>query len=280
MKEVLVPVDFSEESLIALDYAINLANYLKANVRVIHVKTDSVIIPFFTNDPANAALHQDVLGWARELHQKFIGKYAVQCGVFDYVIREGSVVKEIANQAKYGDSTLIVLGSHADVSSSSRWLGSPAYRLVANVPCPVVVVNKRMQLHHTIKSIALPIDYSIASRKKVPAIAGVARLFDAKVHIVGLKSSDLEWMNAQMSAFIKQVKNFIVEKARVEVVPAQLTGKDAALLLMDYADQHGIDMITTHVHHTKYPLVRLFQAFTNDLINKSLKPVLVIPTKD
>ncbi|MBR8536908.1 universal stress protein [Carboxylicivirga sediminis] len=280
MKEVLVPVDFSEESIIALDFGIDLANHLNANMRVIHVKTDSVIIPFFSTNEADDRLNQDVEAWAEQLHRRFIHKYKVSCGVFDYKIREGNIVKEIANQARYGDTTIIVLGSHEDKSITSRWVGSPAYRLVAHAPCPVLVVNKRMQLKHAIKSIALPVDYSIASRKKVPAIAGVAKLFDAKVHVVGLKTSDLDWMNEQMKAFVKQVEKFVVERARVEVKHSQLTGRDFSENLMNYAEENAIDLITTHVHHANNPFVRVFQSFTNDLINKSLKPVLVIPTKD
>ncbi|WP_430813057.1 universal stress protein [Carboxylicivirga sp. RSCT41] len=280
MKEVLIPVDFSEESLIALDYGIDLANHLLANVRVIHVKTDSVIVPFFTTDPYSDKLNQDVDVWAHQLYDRYSKEYKVEGGYFDFKIREGNVVKEVCNQAKYGDSTIIVLGSHDDASVSSKWVGSPAYRLVAHSPCPVIVVNKRMKLKHEIGSIALPVDYSIASRKKVPEIAGVARLFNANVHVVGLKSSDLVWMNNEMHSYVRQVKNYVINKAKVEVNDIVLTGRSYADNLMEYAMDANIDLLTTHVHHTANPFVRVFQSFTNDLINKSLKPVLVIPTKD
>ena len=69
-------------------------------------------------------------------------------------------------------------------------------------------------------------------------------------------------------------------RAKVEVIHNQLTGKDHAINIMNYAQEMAIDLITTHVHHTSNPFVREFQPFTNELINKSLKPVLVIPTKD
>ena len=280
MKEVLVPIDFTEESLIALDFGVDLANHLQANIRVVHVKTDSQIIPFFSKNEVTDRLSQDVDAWAEELHHQFVHKYKVKCGVFDYKIREGNAVKEISNQAKYGDSTIMVLGSHEDSSFASQWVGSPAYRMVAHSPCPVLVVNKRMQLNHDIKRIALPVDYSIASRKKVPAIAGIAHLFGAKVHVVGLKTSDVDWMNEQMNTFVRMVENFVVNQANVEVEHTQLTGREFANNLMHFAEDNSIDLITTHVHHTHNPFVRVFQSFTNDLINKSLKPVLVIPTKD
>ena len=280
MYEVLIPIDFSEESVIALEYGIDLANHLKANLRVIHVKTNSLIVPFYIENKADEAIEHNVNLWASDLHEKYKGKYLVEKGNFDYKIREGNVVKEITNQAKYDDATVMVMGAHNDKSIASRWVGSNAYRLVSHSPCPVIVVNKRMKLTHNIKNIVVPVDYSIASRKKVPAVAGMAYLFDAKVHVVGLKPSNLKWMNDEMDIYVNQVKNYIVRNAKVEVVTDQLTGSDFAKNIMTYSEKFDAHMLTVHVHHSNNPFVRLFQPFANDLINNSLKPVLVIPTKD
>jgi len=280
MYEVLIPIDFSEESVIALEYGIDLANHLKANLRVVHVKTDSVIIPFYAENKANYKLDHNVELWAKELYEKYKQKYLVENGCFDYKIREGNVVKEICNQAKYDDATIVVMGAHNDKTIGSKWVGSEAYRLVSHSPCPVMVVNKRMKLVHEIKSIVVPIDYNIASRKKVPAVTGLAYLFGAEVHVVGLKSSDLKWMNEEMDVFVKQVKQYIVINARVDVVTNQLVGRDYSKNIMRYSDDYDTDILTVHVHHSNNPFMRLFQGFANELINNSLKPVLVIPTKD
>ncbi len=280
MKEVLIPVDFTEESAAAIDFGIELANHLKANLRLMHVKTDSIIIPFNTTNEADCRLSQDVEKWAEELHETYQSKYHVECGVFDYKIREGNVVKEVCNQAKYGDSSIIVLGTHNDSMKSSKWVGSPAYRLVSHAPCPVLVVNKRMELKKDIKKIAVPVDYTIASRKKLPAVAGIAFLFDADVHVVGLRNSDLPWMNDAMEMYVKQVEKYLIDNARVDVETIQIRGREFARNILKYAEDEDIDLITAHVHHSDNPFVRLFQPFTNDLVNKSMKPVLVIPTSD
>lgn len=279
MKEVLIPVDFSDESKVALEYGIDIANTMQANVRVIHIKTNNLIVPFFTSDKTYDKINPDISAWAKKLHLTYSERYHVTNGRFDYKIREGNVRTEVCNQAKYGDSTLIVLGSHFETSQST-WPGSQAFRLVAHSPCPVLVVNKRMQLNKQINSIALPIDYDIASRKKVAAIAGIACLFKARIHVVGLKSSNLKWMNKRISTFVMQVQQFINKSSKVEVSTEILTGKDYANNLMQYTKAQAIDLITTHVHHTNNPFVRIFQSFTNDLINQSVKPLLIIPTKD
>jgi len=280
MYEVLIPIDFSQESIIALEYGIDLANHLKANLRVVHVKADSLIIPFYLENKADYALNHKVDIWASDLHEKYKHKYQVEKGIFDYKIREGNVITEVTNQAKYDDATIMVMGAHNDKSIGAKWVGSNAYRLVSHSPCPVIVVNKRMKLIHDITNIVVPIDYNIASRKKVPAVTGMAYLFDSEVHVVGLKPSDLKWMNDEMDVYVKQVRNYIVNNAKVEVVTDQLVGSDFAQNILEYSEKVDADMLAVHVHHSNNPFVRLFQPFANELINNSLKPVLVIPTKD
>ena len=40
MKSILVPIDFSKDSMNALEHAIAMANKVKANIRIVHVRKD------------------------------------------------------------------------------------------------------------------------------------------------------------------------------------------------------------------------------------------------
>lgn len=280
MKEVIVPVDFSDEALNALEYGVAMANHLEANLRVIHIKTGTTIVPVFADNKADYLINRDVNSWAEELHGKFVNKYKVDKGVFDYKIREGDLVEEITNQAKYDDASLIVLGTHTDTSFSARWTGSNAYHLVAHSPCPVLVVNKRMTWKEEVKNIIIPIDDSVSSRKKVSAVAGIAYLFNAKVAVVGLQTSDSKWVVQKMDAYVEQVKRYLIENVGVIVATDEIVSDNLSDSIMEYANNVDADLLTVHIHHSKVPFSKMFQPFTNELINKSLIPVMVIPTND
>ncbi len=280
MKRVLIPVDFSIASVNALIYGIEMANHLKANVRVMHVNTGAHYAPSFAKERVEMQLIGQAQVWMEELMKEYSASYKVEGGNFDYKIREGNVVNEITNQAKYDDSSLIVVGSHGASGFESRIIGSNAYRLVSNSPCPVIVINKNMEWTGGIKSIVVPIDYSKSSRRKIPIVTGIAKLFNAKVYLVGLKESNILYILNKIGLFNKQVEGFIRKNAGVEVETTIISGKNLVEQLVDFSVQVDADLVTMHINHSPNPFIKLFKPFSNELINSSVKPVLAIPTKD
>lgn len=280
MKRVLIPIDFSTDSVNALVYGIEMANHLKANVRVMHVHTGVNYAPSFAKDQTEWRINGQTAVWMDELKLEYKDLYYVPGGTFDYKIREGNVVNEISNQAKYDDSSLIVVGSHGESGFESRFVGSNAYRLVAHSPCPVIVVGKGMKWNGSIKKIVIPIDYTKASRRKIPIVAGIAKLFGAKVFLVGLKESNLKYILNRIGMLNRQVERFIISNAGLEVESTILSGKNLVQQLVDYTNEVEADMVSIHIHHSSNPFANIFRPFSNELINTSEKPVLAIPTKD
>ena len=109
MKKILVPIDFSTGSINALDYAIHIANVIEADVRIVHVMTNKSY-PVFLLERFEGKINESVLyDCLDDLIKEKESIYKVAGGTFDYKVRTGNVVKEIANQAKYDDATIIVV---------------------------------------------------------------------------------------------------------------------------------------------------------------------------
>ena len=142
MKRILVPIDFSEDSVFALDLAVQTANLLQANLRLMHVRTGRRYHPPFAQNNPDLLLTDVDSSFMEYLINRAKEKYTVKNGSLDFKIREGNVVREISNQAHYDDSSLIVVGTHGISGFEDRWVGSNAYRLVANAPCPVLTDRK------------------------------------------------------------------------------------------------------------------------------------------
>ncbi|PZX14537.1 nucleotide-binding universal stress UspA family protein [Breznakibacter xylanolyticus] len=280
MKRVLVPIDFSEASLKALEFGVEMANRLKANLRIMHVVTGKNYAPFF--DPThNAELRIDGMAehWMEKLTHDFTPKYTVHGGNFDYKVREGNVTREICNQAKYDDSSIIIVGSHGISGFEDKWIGSNAYRLVSNAPCPVMLVRKQT-VWKEFQRIVIPLTVKKDSRLKVPIVTGVAKLFGAKVFIAGLKQSSFKYLLVGIRVAIRQVQNFIETKAGLETESTILSGKDKPKILLDYAQSVNADLIAINIHNDNNPLAEIIRPFANDVINYSEIPVLVVPTRE
>ena len=280
MKRVLVPIDFSEASLKALEFGVEMANRLNANLRILHVVNGKNYAPFF-DQANNAELLVDGQAdtWMKKLMSDFTPRYVVANGQFDFKIREGNVTREICNQAKYDDTSLIVVGSHGISGFEDKWIGSNAYRLVSNSPCPVMLVRKNM-VWKEFKSIVMSINIKKETRTKIPVVAGVAKLFGAKVYIAGFKQSSLKYLLVSIRAAIRQAQTYMEEKAGLETESTIISGSNMPQLLLDYAKSVNGDLIAINVHSDSNPLGEIFRPFANDVINYSELPLLVVPSHE
>jgi nucleotide-binding universal stress UspA family protein len=279
MKRVLVPVDFSEASISALEFGLEMANMLKADLRVMHVVTGKNYSPKFDQNNVDLRIDGQIENWMQKLKEEYSVRYKVIGGKFDLKVREGHITKEICNQAKYDDSSIIVVGSHGISGFDDKWIGSNAYRLVSNSPCPVLLVRKDMKWKE-FRRIVLPIDIKKESRLKVPVVTGVAKLFNAKVYVVGLRESNFSSIIVSIKAAIRQVQRFIELNANLETESEILKGSGLPQKLLQYAASIDADLVAVQVHHDSNPFADFFRPFANDVINYADRPVLVVPTKE
>ena len=88
MKTIIVPLDFSNESLAGLNYSMMLANKTGANIQIVHVVNK--------NDIINIELHRVAKIKFEEILEKFKGKYNSNVSLF-YTITEGKIFEEVTN---------------------------------------------------------------------------------------------------------------------------------------------------------------------------------------
>lgn len=278
MKSILVPIDFSLGSINALDYAIEIANKIQADLRIVHVMTGKnypIQIADHMGKVTEPALH-DCMNILLEEKKPL---YRVPNGNMDYKIRTGNVVKEISNQAKYDDTTIIVVGTHGVSGFEDNWIGSNSYRLVSHCPCPVLTIRNSYKFSG-INRIILPIDITRGSRLKVPAAAGIAKVFAADVNVVGLRESNYEFIFNRVRSAVKQVQKFLEKELDISVSTDMLNGGSIVEKLIAYSKENHGDMIIMHLLHSSNPLDNLVNFNANHLVNNSDTPVLFVPTKE
>ncbi len=276
MKRILVPIDFSEDSVFALDVAVETANYLHANLRLMHVRTGRRYHPQFAQNNPDLLLADVDISYMEYLINRAKEKYKEQNGTLDFKIREGNVVHEISNQARYDDSSLIVVGTHGVSGFEDRWVGSNAYRLVANAPCPVLTVRSEMKLEKEQKVLII-IDTEKVSRRIVPKVAGFAQMLNAKVLVAGVNGQSRWMIPGRINSYVRQVERYLKKSSTIEYESVILERSKNAKDLLDYAHQHNVTFIAVSVTKSLNPFESLFRPYANELLNLSDIPVLVVP---
>ncbi|PLX18890.1 MAG: hypothetical protein C0599_11555 [Salinivirgaceae bacterium] len=272
MKHVLVPVDFSEDSVNALDMAVHYANQMGYNVRLLHVIKDAV---FYQRNFALSNLvdvkNEKVVHNIKQIISQYKDKVKNE---IDFRIRSGKVYNEIANQAKYGEAELIVIGTHGTSGFEELWLGSNAYKVVNNSPCPVISVRNSYR-RHTINRIVLPIDDTPETRQKVPYAARIAKQFNALVYILQVTETKKDSVRERINEYANQVARFF-ENNDIDFENEYLYGNNLTDMTIDFALRKDADLIAIMTEQSESTKNIWLGPYAQQMVNHSSVPVLCI----
>ena len=141
-RSILVPVDFSDYSEAALDYAVALAAKLDAKLHLVH----ALGIPGLGVPELGVALTSSLMDQMVKDNQAAIDKLAqahrTEVPIGNALLRTGDARDVIVQTADELGADLIVMGTHGRRGVSRALLGSVAETVVRTAPCPVLIVHK------------------------------------------------------------------------------------------------------------------------------------------
>lgn len=143
LKRILVAVDFSEHSRIALRYGAELAESFDAELIACHVMEPLhhfSQVPPIGDGVMPARIPELQVSDVRTLAEKWLDESNVSGSRI--LIKPGHPFAEIVRQARDEDVDLIVIGTHGHGAVAHMLLGSVAERVVRKAPCPVLVVRE------------------------------------------------------------------------------------------------------------------------------------------
>lgn len=152
-KRILVPVDFSEYSLKACQFAFNLARDLNAKVKILHVyfnpyyPTALPMAEAFAYQGKEEKEFQNIIEKVRENIQKLcnIIDEKVSTGEFppinySYVLKEGLPEEEIVTFTKEYKPALIVMGTRGKDQKDADLIGSVTAEVIEMTHVPLIAI--------------------------------------------------------------------------------------------------------------------------------------------
>jgi len=138
IKRVLIPTDFSEPSLKALDYAIDFTEARNAELLLLHV-VEPIRNTRLMPDVSEILEHHRVEAAEKlaELEQRTRGRHR-KCRS---EVHFGVPYDVIAEVAKQFEADLIIMATHGYTGLYHLFLGSVAERVVRIASCPVLTVR-------------------------------------------------------------------------------------------------------------------------------------------
>ena len=173
---ILVPIDFTEQSLMAVKQSYNLAKYTHSKIVLLHVYSKS-------GEESYEAL--------TKLTKQTEQESGVPC---EFMNVKGDIYDETDRVAEEINATMIIAGLESHMAFRNI-IGSSASKLIRKAPCPIITIRGK-ENRDGCENILLPLDLSSESREKVDIAVQFAHYFGASIRILAIFSpSDAAYEN-------------------------------------------------------------------------------------
>jgi universal stress protein A len=143
VKSILCPVDFSDNSHFALDYAVTIAKESDAELHIVHCYAD--VLPYETGFGA-AAVYETVDVDEEMARLKAIIPHDSKVR-YRHTLIQGSPEKVLSEYAEENEIDLIVMGTHGRKGLARLVMGSVAESVLRHAPCPVITIRQDAVKH-------------------------------------------------------------------------------------------------------------------------------------
>lgn len=219
---ILIPIDFTKQSLLAIKQSYNLAKYTHSKLVLLHVYEK-------TGEESYEALNTLTKQTEKE------------SGVpTEFMNVKGDIYDETDRVAEEIGATLIIAGLESHMRFRNI-VGSSASKLIRKAPCPVITI-RGSEHRDGIEHILLPLDLTDETREKTDAAVQFAQYFGASVRILGVfDAKDAAYEN-KLLAYCHQVKQFIKSKG-ISCTNKTIPATSVAETVVEYANKIEADLI-------------------------------------
>jgi nucleotide-binding universal stress UspA family protein len=274
---ILIPTDFSEQSLQAIKYAQILSKDIKTSIHFIYVIESNDGNLRTTVDPQEDFIVKNI----KLKFESLINNLIEHAESYDFklYIEKGKVYDRILEKAALINAKLLIMGCNSAGDYKNRFLGSNALRIMRSCPVPVLSSNQHSQLSQ-FKNIILPIDLSKEAKEKLNKAIALAKLdHNIVINIVTVVFDADEFLINRLGQQLVKVKS-IIEKSKVkytaEIIKSSLGYESLGEIISDYSRKIEGDVIMLmtqqEISHTPYFVSSLAQ----EIINISEVPVMTI----
>ncbi|MFZ7115209.1 MAG: universal stress protein [Bacteroidota bacterium] len=274
LKKILVPLDFSETSVRAMNYAASLAFNLKSEIILFH----TVVVPVVTSgDMVFAtdvtALQNDAIAHLEKAKAELLSQYTKLTISINSTI--GVPANEINLKCKNDGIDMVIMGSNGTSGMVQVVFGSVTRSVIANCPCPVLTVPINAPNTYPGK-VAFATNFDDHELQSLFLLTEMLRSFGTEIHLIhvgngsDMKSQDdlLTYFRGQVRANInyENIKYHILKGDDVEdTIESFIVGNKMEWLAIAKRKRNFFDLITS-------------KSLTNKLHHHSYVPLLVFHT--
>lgn len=267
---IVVPIDFSNCSKKALEYAINLNKIAKGNLTILH----AIQVPILAGDDSTTGteIREEV---AQKLDEIRTEMPVLQEIEYDFELSFDQMTSSIIKLDKKAAVDLIVMGTKGATGAKEIFLGSNTYETIKEIKCPVLAIPEK-SLGFQLSPIAFASDYKrIEKYKDLDTLLYFSKLRNSEIHILHI-GEDTKISRDELVVGRSQDQYFKDTRHSYHFI----NGSDIANEINRYIESNGIKILALYAR--KHDLTdKLFHhSLTQEMTYHGEIPLLVLPESD
>ena len=192
MKKILVPYDFSDVALNALDLSIQFADEFESTVTLMNVIEHPTISSFKTMgvndyDPLENVYIMKLIEQVKAKMEEIMANPQYSDVDLNYKIVMGNPVNELATEVAEQEVDIIIMGTTGSSGLDEFFVGSNAEKIVRHAKCPVITVNEKVDMED-IDEIVLATDLERTGGEFIKQLKVLQHAFGAELRLVRINT--------------------------------------------------------------------------------------------
>ncbi len=243
MKRLLCPIDFSEVSLNALEFAVVIGEKENSNLTLLNIFSPKDFNTILGSDHVNDE-YDDLLNIAETKLQAIsneIWKISKKKGLLacDYKLKPGKIVDVLSELADEDKSELIIIGTTGHSAYERKYIGGKAEKIIQHTHCSVLCVPENINFHG-IKRIVYATDYQEEDKLAIQQLIDLAKVLKAEVEILHISHHDDTIDKAMYEEFKRELMSFVNYK---KISFNRMVFKHVAEGLNEYMKEKNADLL-------------------------------------
>ncbi len=260
IRRILVPVDFSEFSLITIDYAIGLAQILKAEVKLFYsyynpvtgsdlsldgqintLQIDSVI-----DDLATKAKQQMKI--LKSEVQKRIQLQNLSNVKLSYTLDAGSPADVILHQINKYNPGIVIMGTRGRGEGSYNILGSVTQKIIEKAKIPVLSIPEKSKFKGVDfeNKVMFATNFDPADFKSLRKLMNLVKPFDMSINFVHFSRDETFKIDETKMNRLKE--HFVNEYSEHDITCDNIVSTNIVEAMQKYIEEKNIDLIALTTH--------------------------------
>ena len=277
MQKILVPTDFSDNSLKAIMYASEIAQKSGAVIYLLHVVEPTINM---INPQADLVRDEVVREKLEQLQlfEKLITDNYPDVKT-DIELSPGATIASIIDFAERERMDLIVMGTTGATGFKEFFMGSVAAGVISKTKITVLTIPVSYEMEEP-DAILFATNQFEKNKNTLDKVVSISKLFSAVVHVVvfkdvdGDKNADLIYNEEQLNNYLKFLKETFPD---VVFKGELLEGKNFEINIDWYCNKNEVDVIAMITYPKSFVEKILRKSVTKKMAFHSTIPILAIP---